>query len=75
MEIIRQELADEYNRTKWDEDFTKEIILVSKELGIGIDEILEWTIMRYRVVTHMLKEIYEEANMEANIHSNVRTLR
>ena len=60
LEQIRLELLKEYSSENWEKDFTMEIILVSRELGIDIDKILEWTIMRYNVVRNCIAEIYKK---------------
>jgi len=64
LEQIRLELLKEYSAENWEKNIVMEIILVSRELGVDIDKILEWTIMRYNVVRDCIAEIYKKQHEE-----------
>lgn len=67
LEQARLELLQKYMEDTWEENFAIEIIIVAKELHVSIDEILDWTIMRYRTVTKLLAQYYKEQEQSYNI--------
>ena len=66
-EMIRLQLLKEYQEQSWEEDFVMEIVIIAKELGEKIDNILDWTIMKYRTVANAIAEFYKRAREEAEL--------
>jgi hypothetical protein len=64
LELFRMKLAREFDESNFEWAYTAQIVLVSMETGANIDEILEWTPMRYNVVLKTIEEKYKDANKD-----------
>lgn len=60
IESVRANLAAEAESKNWEWNFVSELLLISMEMKASIDDILEWSIMRYNIVRQWMPEYYEE---------------
>ena len=60
LEKLRRSLANEVDETDWEWSFASEIVIISKEMSVDTDKIMEWTIMKYDVVRKAIAEYFEK---------------
>jgi len=75
LELLRLRLKRQMQEEKWEENFVTEIVLIAKEMGVSVNEILEWTIMKYNVISAVIRDFYEEQKRQIEYEHSARTLR
>ncbi len=75
LELLRLRLKKQMQEEKWEENFVTEIVLIAKEMGVSVNEILEWTIMKYNVVSAVIRDFYEEQKRQIEYERSAHTLR
>jgi len=75
LELMRLRLKQEMLEKQWEENFVSEIVLVAKEMGVSVNEIMEWTIMQYNTVVAVLRDYYDEQRKHIESSQSNLTLR
>jgi hypothetical protein len=61
-EQIRARLRMQADIADFEWNFTSEVVLVAKEMGVDTDDVMEWTIMKFNVIKQVIYEYYDKMN-------------
>lgn len=74
LERLRRGLAKEVEETDWEWNFASEIVIISREMSVDTDKVMNWTIMKYDIVRKAIAEYYKRQSEAIKQPSSAITL-